>query len=165
MTMALNKHMGAEGAMSPRRVHDPEGAKIIVLSYKTAAGALASVIKHMFVITCFTEAETGRMRLDLALTVGRATGAQPGAKKILIYDATPHPLLDLNPAKCGPGTTPRERQQWAIHMLMQVEQLSDVEQAATTQDGAAEDMDTTEQITPNWQDPGGRNTATMEQAW
>ena len=58
MSMALNKHMEAEGAMSPGRVQNLEGAKIIVLSYKTIAGADASVIKHGFVITCFTEAET-----------------------------------------------------------------------------------------------------------
>ena len=58
MSMALNNHMGAKGAMSPGRVQDPEGAKIIVLGYKTAAGAVTSVIKHKFVITCFTEAKT-----------------------------------------------------------------------------------------------------------
>ena len=157
--------MGAEGAMSPGRVHDPAGAKIIVLSYKTVAGAVASVIKHRFVITCFTEAETGRLRLDPVLTTGRTTGAQPGAKKILIYDATPHSISDLNPPKYGPGTTPRDRQQWAIHMLKQVEELPDVEQASTYQDGAANIMDTAQQVTRNRQDPGGRNTATPEQAW
>ena len=111
MSMALNKHMGAEGAMSPGRVQDPKGAKIIVLSCKTAAGAVATVIKHMFVITCFTEAETGRLRLDPVLTSSKTSGEKSGAKKILIYDASPHSLSDLNPAKCGMGTTPRDKQQ------------------------------------------------------
>ena len=45
----MNKHLGAEGAMSPGRVQDPKGAKIIVLSYKTAAGALATDVKHRFI--------------------------------------------------------------------------------------------------------------------
>ena len=47
----------------------------------------------------------------------------------MIYDASPHPLLDINLAKCRMGTTPRERLQWAITMLKQLEQLPDVEQA------------------------------------
>ena len=81
-----------------------------MLSYKKTTGAVATVIKHMFVITRFTEAKTGRLRLDQALTSDRTAGAQPKAKKILIYDATPHSLSNLNTAKCGPGTTPRDRQ-------------------------------------------------------
>ncbi len=50
MSMALNKHMGAKGAMPPRRVHDPEGAKLTSLSYKTSERAVASIIKHKFQI-------------------------------------------------------------------------------------------------------------------
>jgi hypothetical protein len=45
----------------------------------------------------------------------------------LIFDATPYPLSDLNPAKCGPGTTLRDRQIWAMNLLKQVEKLLDVE--------------------------------------
>ena len=71
-----------------------------MLSYKTTTGGVAVVIKYMFVITCFTEAKVGRLRLDAILTSGRTPGAQRGANKILIYDATPHSLSDLNPAKC-----------------------------------------------------------------
>jgi hypothetical protein len=33
----LNKHLGAEGAMSPGRVQDPKGAKMITISFNTAA--------------------------------------------------------------------------------------------------------------------------------
>ena len=61
----------------------------------------------------------------------------------MIHDASPHPLSDLKPAKCGIGTALRERQQWAITMLKQLEQLPDVEQVDTA-NGAAEDMDTGE---------------------
>ena len=75
MNLDLNKHLGAEGAMSPGRVQDPEGAMIIVLSYNTTAGAFATVVKHMFLLTCYTEEHTGRLRLDAALTSGRTAGA------------------------------------------------------------------------------------------
>jgi hypothetical protein len=91
----------------------------------------------------FHRVETGRLRLDLVLTASRTAGAKPGAKKILIYDASPHPLSDLNPAKCGMGTAPRERHQWAITMLKQLEQLLDAERA-DTENGAYEDMATGE---------------------
>jgi hypothetical protein len=43
--LALNSHLGAEGAMSPRRVQDPEGAKTLVVSYKTAAGATTFYVR------------------------------------------------------------------------------------------------------------------------
>jgi hypothetical protein len=44
-SLNLNKHLGAEGAMSPGRVQDPEGAKMIAISFNTAAGAVAAIVK------------------------------------------------------------------------------------------------------------------------
>ena len=67
--------------MSPGQVQDPKGAKTIVLSYKTTAGVVAGVVKHMFLLTCDTEEHPGRMHLDATLTSGRTTGAQQGEKK------------------------------------------------------------------------------------
>jgi hypothetical protein len=75
LKLYMDKHLGAEGAMSPGRVQDPQGAKTIVLSYKTTTGAVAIVVKHRFMLTCYTEEHTGRMRLDAALTSGRTAGA------------------------------------------------------------------------------------------
>ena len=77
----------------------------------------------MFLITGYTEEHTWLLRLYPTLTSGGKAGGYPGAKKILIYGATPHYNSDLNTAKCGPGTTSRNRQVWAVHMLKQVEQL------------------------------------------
>ena len=31
--LELNYHLGAKGVMSPRRIHDPEGAKHLVISF------------------------------------------------------------------------------------------------------------------------------------
>jgi hypothetical protein len=67
--------------MFPGRVQDPEGAKTIVLNYKLAAGAIVAMVKHMFLLTCYNEKHTGRMRLDAALTSGRTAGPQQGANK------------------------------------------------------------------------------------
>ena len=66
--LALNAHLGAEEAMSPRRVQDPKGAKTLVVSYRTRAGATTTIVKRMFQITCYTEPDTGRLRVDPALT-------------------------------------------------------------------------------------------------
>ena len=58
MNFALDKHLGAEGAMSPGRVHDPEGAKRLVIIYASAAGATFVVVKRKFQITRYTEPDT-----------------------------------------------------------------------------------------------------------
>ena len=99
-SLDLNKHLGAAGVMSPERVQDPEAAKMITVSFNTAAGVVAAIIKRRFLITCYTEADTNRLRLDAALTSGDTTGAKKGAKKILIYDSIMHPLSNLDPSKC-----------------------------------------------------------------
>jgi hypothetical protein len=59
---------GISLTMSPRRVQDLEGAKIDVISFYTVTGAVVAVLKRMFLLTCYTEVDTGRLRLDLALT-------------------------------------------------------------------------------------------------
>jgi len=87
--------------MSPGRVQDPEGAKTITLSYNTPAGAIAAIIKRRFLITCYTEQDTGRLRLDPALTTGTTAGARSGAKKILIYDSHA-PLVNTRPNQLRP---------------------------------------------------------------
>jgi hypothetical protein len=56
--LVINEHLGAQVAMSPGRVHDPEGAKTRVISYTSTAGATAAVIKLRFQITCYTKPET-----------------------------------------------------------------------------------------------------------
>ena len=84
------------------------------------------------------------MRMDPTLTSGRKVGAHLGTKKILIYDATPHPLLYLNPRKFGPGTTPRDKQIWPTNLLKHVEQLPNMEYTPIGHTNAAEDMDTKE---------------------
>ena len=109
--------------MSPGRVQDPEGAKTITLRYNTPAGAIATIIKRRFLITCYTEQNTSRLRLYPALTTRITSGARSGAKNILIYDTHMHPLTALDPVNCGPGTTPRDMSTWAVNTLTVMEQF------------------------------------------
>ncbi len=76
-SLELNNHLGAEEVMSLGRVQDPKGAKTIVLNYKTVAGAMSAVIKHMLISARFTKEDTKRMRQDPTLTSGRTVGAHP----------------------------------------------------------------------------------------
>jgi len=116
-SLSLDKHLRAEGAMSSGRVQDPEGAKMITVSFNTAAGVVATIVKRKFLITCYTETDTNRLRLDAALTAGDTTGARKGAKKILIYDSIMHPLSSLDPSKCGMSITTMDRATWAVTTL------------------------------------------------
>ena len=104
--LCLNKQLGAEGDMSPRRVQDLEGAKSITISYNSPAGAIAAIVNRRFLITCYTEQDTGRLRLDPTLTAGITAGERTSAKKILIYDAH---IQTLNPFRLGP------HQMWTGH--------------------------------------------------
>jgi hypothetical protein len=122
-SLALNTHMGVERALSKRRLQDPEGAKLVVLNYKTTAGAADAILKHKFQITGYAKTYTKRLRIDLALTSGDMAGVHSGAPKKLIYTASAHPLSDLNPDKCGQGIPPRDKQTWAVNMLKQLEKL------------------------------------------
>jgi hypothetical protein len=88
---------------------------VLLLSYKTAAGTINAVNKEMLLtITCYTKADTWRLRMDHSLTTDDTTRANEGAKHILIYDATIYRHCDMYPTKCGPGASPRGRQAWAV---------------------------------------------------
>ena len=52
--------------MTPGRIQDPEGAKTIVTSFKTAAGAVAAIHKQTYKIVCFGDAASGILCVDAA---------------------------------------------------------------------------------------------------
>ena len=162
--LGLNNHLGADGAMSPGRVQDPEGAKKITLSYNTPAGAIAAITKRRFLITCYTEHDTSRLRLDPALTSGTTAGARSGAKKILIYDSYMHPLSALDPVNCGPGTTPRDKTTWVGNTLKVMEHFDPIPLPEEEAPPNTEEMDTNEQARV---DPQHRATCinTEPHAW
>ena len=104
-----------------------------MVSNKTTAGATVAIVKRRFQITCYTEQDTGRLRVDPALIAGIVAGSHTGAKKILIYDAYVHPQSDLDPGNCGAGTTPRDRNAWMVNTLKRMDHLPEVEPPDTHQ--------------------------------
>ena len=84
--MRLNTHLGAGRAMSTGRIHDPEGAKTLILSFKTATGAALAISRQNIKLVCFADVTTGRLRVDADATAGEKqdNGAQ-GRRMILIY--------------------------------------------------------------------------------
>jgi hypothetical protein len=66
----INTHLGATGVMTPCRIQDPEGAKTVVVSFKTTTGAIIAVQRHTFKIVYFRDPDNGRLRVDSAATIG-----------------------------------------------------------------------------------------------
>ena len=92
--------------MSTRRIHDPEGAKHLVISYQTAAGAIAAIIRHKFPIMTYKDALTGKLKVDENMTAGDLRNPSTGTKKLLIYSANMHQRIALNPANCTTKSSP-----------------------------------------------------------
>ena len=97
--------------MSTGRVHDPEGTKTIILSYKTAAGAVAAIQRQNIKIVCFTHTNTCRLRVDTPTTLGKKQDpSKQGRRMILIYKTNMHTRASLNPTQCTQRTDRNARQ-------------------------------------------------------
>jgi len=116
----LNYHLGAEGVMSSGRIQDPEGAKNIVISYQTAAGAIAAIRRHKFPIITYKDALTGKLKVDENMTVGDLRNPSEETKKLLIYSANLHPHSALNPTNCTAKSSPSDRANRITSMLTQL---------------------------------------------
>ena len=73
--LRLNTHLGAREAMSTGRIQDPEGAKTVILSFKTAAGAARAISRQNIKLICFADVITGSLRVVADAT---ARGKQDG---------------------------------------------------------------------------------------
>jgi len=96
----LNYHLGAEGVMSLGRIHNPEGAKHLVISYQTAARAIASITIHRFPLMTYKDALTGRLKVDENMIARDLRNPSEGPKKLIIYSANMHSRSALNPTNC-----------------------------------------------------------------
>ncbi len=56
--------------MTPGRIQDPEGAKIMVIFFKTTPGAISAVQRQTFKIVCFRDAINDRLKVDMDSTTG-----------------------------------------------------------------------------------------------
>ncbi len=79
--LRLSVHVGVGGVKSPGRAHDPEGARKIVISFKTSTcGVVVVVIRHKFPLVRHMGSQSGRVRMDANYSTG--------AKKTPVYIAT-----------------------------------------------------------------------------
>ncbi len=90
--LRLNKHLGAGGAMSTKRMQDQEGANIVILSFKTGAGAAFAISRQNIKIICFADVTPRILRLDAYATArGRQDWSAQGRRMVLIYKTNMHP--------------------------------------------------------------------------
>ena len=86
--------------MTPSRIQDLEGSKKVVISFKTAAGAIASIHKQTCKIVCFGDGAGGRLRVDVAATAREKQDPhKPGRRNILIYKSYMYSEASLDPEK------------------------------------------------------------------
>ena len=101
--------------MTPGRIQDPEGAKTIVVSFKTAAGAILAVQRRTYKIVCFRDIDNGRLKVDTSTTIGgKQDMSKQGRRIILIYKAPIYTEASLDPEKRThkhPREAPQPRQQ------------------------------------------------------
>ena len=64
----INTHLEAGGVMTPGRIQDPEGAKSMVISFKTTPRAILAVHRHHYKIVFFRDAINVRLKVDLDAT-------------------------------------------------------------------------------------------------
>ena len=82
--------------MSPGHIQNPEGAKHLVISYQTAAGAIATISRHRFPLMTYKDVLTCKLKVEEKMTAGYLRNPMEGSKKLLIYSANMHPRSILN---------------------------------------------------------------------
>ena len=103
--------------MFPGRIQDPEDAKHLVISYQTAAGAIASMSRHIFPLMTYKDALTRRFKVDGKTTAGDLRNPAEGSKKLLIYSTNMHPRSILHPTNCTAKSRPMDRATCIATML------------------------------------------------
>ncbi len=120
--IGINTHLGANGVMTPGRIQDPEGAKTVVVSFKTATGAIVDVQRSTFKIFCFKDVDTGRLRADTTATTGGKNDMRKhGRIVILIYRAHMYNEATLDLERCTHKSDEHARRAWLVNHLRQIE--------------------------------------------
>ena len=68
--LSVNHHLRVGGAMTPGRIQDLEGAKTIVVSYKTTTRSAATISIQLFKIVCFAYLKSRKLIVDTDATMG-----------------------------------------------------------------------------------------------
>ena len=124
--LRLNTHLGAGGAMSTRRIQDPEGAKTIILSFKTTAGATMAISRMNIKLICFVDVLTERLRVDAdAIARGKQDNSAHIRRMVLICKTNMHPVSIPNPEQCTPMVDRNARKRWLTTTMRQLDQHQD----------------------------------------
>ena len=105
--------------MSTGRIQDPEGAKRVILSFKTATRATLAISRHNIKLVCFADLTTGRLRVDAYTTSGgKQDNIAHGRRMVLIYRTNMHPESKLNPEQCTKKVDRNAKKRWLITTLL-----------------------------------------------
>jgi hypothetical protein len=113
--------------MTPGRIHDPEGAKTVIISFKIAARAITPIHKQTYKNVCFKDSTRGRLRVDLAATAGgKQDPRKQGLRSILIYKSHIYKEASLDPERCSFKVDQKPRTQWVANQIRQLGRYEDV---------------------------------------
>jgi len=86
--------------MTPGRIQDPEGAKNVIISFKTSAEVVASIHRQTFRLVCFKDTSGGRLRVDThATSGGKQDLSKQGLRSILLYMSHMYIEASLDPKR------------------------------------------------------------------
>ena len=123
----INSHLGAARFMTLGRIQDPEGAKLAVVSFKTAAGAILVVQRHTYKIISFRDTDNGRLRVNKTTTIGgKQDMNKQGRRVILIYKAHMYTEASLDPERCPHKSDEKARRNSIQTHLRQIDQYEDI---------------------------------------
>ncbi len=121
----INSHLGASRVMTPGRIHDREGAKKVVVSFKTATGAILAVQRQTYKIVSFRDNDNGRLRVDTSTTHNRRQAGHEQERPhgiILIYKAHMYTQASLDPERCTHKSDEKAMHNWLQTHLRQKDQ-------------------------------------------
>ena len=99
----------------------------MIISFKTAAGAVAAIQKQTYKIVCFKDAAGGRLRVDVvATTRGKQDPSKQGLRSILIYKSHMYKEASLDPERCSHKTDQQARNLWVANQLRQLRHYENV---------------------------------------
>ena len=99
----------------------------MVVSFKTSAGAVATVHKQTYKIVCFGDAISGRLRVDTTATVEKKHDPfKYGRTSIFIYKFCMYTEASLEPERCSFKDDIKAKNHWVSTHARHIRQFEDV---------------------------------------
>jgi hypothetical protein len=113
--------------MTPGRIHDPEGAKTIVVSFKTTTGAILAVQRQTYKIVCFRDIDNIRLRVDTTTRVRRKHDMHKQHRRVIrIYKAHMYTEASLDPERCTHTSDEKAMRIWLVTHLRHIDQYENI---------------------------------------